>query len=66
MTTVYDFSAVDIDGQPRALAEFRGKLLLIVNVVRPADCGVMRNILMPVASIAAKCSGGTATNSRRL
>ncbi|GAB2615877.1 glutathione peroxidase [Novilysobacter erysipheiresistens] len=37
MTTVYDFSAIDIDGQPRALDEFRGKLLLIVNVA--SKCG---------------------------
>jgi glutathione peroxidase len=37
MTTVYDFSARDIDGQERSLAEFRGKTLLIVNVA--SKCG---------------------------
>lgn len=37
MTTVYDFSAVDIDGKERSLAEWRGKALLIVNVA--SKCG---------------------------
>jgi glutathione peroxidase len=37
MTSVYDFSATDIDGRERALAEFRGKVLLIVNVA--SKCG---------------------------
>lgn len=37
MTTVYDFSARDIDGNERALAEWRGKTLLIVNVA--SKCG---------------------------
>ena len=37
MTTVYDFSARDIDGQERSLAEWRGKRLLIVNVA--SKCG---------------------------
>ncbi len=36
-TTAYDFSATDIDGQPRALAEHTGKVLLIVNVA--SKCG---------------------------
>ncbi|AND68761.1 gpo [Dyella thiooxydans] len=37
MTTIYDFSARDIDGNERALAEFRGKTLLVVNVA--SRCG---------------------------
>ena len=37
MTTAYDFSATDIDGQTRSLEEFRGKVLLIVNVA--SKCG---------------------------
>lgn len=37
MTTAYDFSAIDIDGQPRALADYAGKVLLIVNVA--SRCG---------------------------
>ncbi|MFZ2031282.1 MAG: glutathione peroxidase [Vitreimonas sp.] len=37
MTTVYDFTARDIDGKERSLSEFRGKLLLIVNVA--SQCG---------------------------
>lgn len=37
MTTAYDFSAPDIDGNPRSLAEWRGKTLLIVNVA--SKCG---------------------------
>jgi len=37
MMTVYDFSARDIDGKERSLSEFRGKLLLIVNVA--SQCG---------------------------
>jgi glutathione peroxidase len=37
MSTVYDFSATDIDGQPRSLSEYKGKALLIVNVA--SKCG---------------------------
>jgi glutathione peroxidase len=37
MTTVYDFTARDIDGKERSLSEFRGKLLLIVNTA--SQCG---------------------------
>ena len=37
MTTVYDFSATDIDGRERSLREFAGKMLLIVNVA--SKCG---------------------------
>jgi glutathione peroxidase len=36
-TTAFDFSARDIDGGERALAEFRGRALLIVNVA--SRCG---------------------------
>lgn len=37
MASVYDFSARDIDGNERSLAEWRGKTLLIVNVA--SKCG---------------------------
>ncbi|MFC3551754.1 glutathione peroxidase [Lysobacter cavernae] len=37
MTTVYDFTAADIDGQGRSLDEFRGQVLLVVNVA--SQCG---------------------------
>lgn len=37
MTSIYDFSARDIDGQERALSAFRGKVLLIVNTA--SQCG---------------------------
>lgn len=37
MASIYDFSAVDIDGNERSLAEFRGKALLVVNVA--SKCG---------------------------
>ncbi|MCY7312234.1 MAG: glutathione peroxidase [Pseudoxanthomonas sp.] len=37
MTTVYDFQAADIDGEPVDLSEYRGKALLIVNVA--SKCG---------------------------
>jgi glutathione peroxidase len=37
MTSVYDFTARDIDGNERSLADYRGKLLLIVNVA--SQCG---------------------------
>jgi len=37
MTTAYDFTATDIDGRTRALRDFEGKALLIVNVA--SKCG---------------------------
>ncbi|MGC1549064.1 MAG: glutathione peroxidase [Rhodanobacter sp.] len=37
MASVYDFSARDIDGNERSLADWRGKTLLIVNVA--SKCG---------------------------
>ena len=36
--SIYDYQAVDISGQPRSLADYRGKLLLIVNVA--SKCGL--------------------------
>lgn len=35
--SIYDFTAIDIDGNERSLAEFRGQALLIVNVA--SRCG---------------------------
>lgn len=37
MTTAYDFTAIDIDGNERSLREFDGRVLLIVNVA--SRCG---------------------------
>jgi glutathione peroxidase len=37
MTTVYDFSAKTIDGKTRKLADYKGKVLLIVNTA--SKCG---------------------------
>ncbi|MBS0212535.1 MAG: glutathione peroxidase [Proteobacteria bacterium] len=37
MTTAYDFNATDLDGKEHALADYRGKALLIVNVA--SRCG---------------------------
>jgi glutathione peroxidase len=37
MSSVYDFSARDIDGKERSLGEYRGKVLLIVNTA--SQCG---------------------------
>ena len=37
MSSVYDFRAVDIDGTERALDEFRGKAVLVVNTA--SKCG---------------------------
>lgn len=37
MTSLYDFSIADIDGRARSLDDFRGKVLLIVNVA--SQCG---------------------------
>jgi glutathione peroxidase len=37
MTTAFDFSATDIDGQAQALSEYTGKVLLVVNVA--SKCG---------------------------
>ena len=37
MTTLHDFDAIDIDGKPVSLGDYRGKALLIVNVA--SKCG---------------------------
>jgi glutathione peroxidase len=37
MATVYDFTAGTIDGKPKKLADFKGKVLLIVNTA--SQCG---------------------------
>ncbi|KHL18488.1 glutathione peroxidase [Mumia flava] len=37
MTSAYDFSAVDIDGNERSLSEFQGKAVLVVNTA--SKCG---------------------------
>ena len=37
MSSVYDFKALDLQGKERALADYRGKALLIVNVA--SRCG---------------------------
>jgi glutathione peroxidase len=37
MTSIYDFSAETIDGKPAALADYRGKVILIVNTA--SQCG---------------------------
>ena len=37
MSTVYDFEARTIDGRPAPLAEYRGRVLLIVNTA--SECG---------------------------
>jgi glutathione peroxidase len=37
MTSVYDFSAKTIEGEKKALADYKGKVLLIVNVA--SQCG---------------------------
>jgi glutathione peroxidase len=36
-TTIYDFTATDIEGRPQPLAAFRGRVLLVVNVA--SQCG---------------------------
>ena len=37
MSTVYDFSANTLSGQPKSLADFRGQVVLVVNVA--SKCG---------------------------
>ena len=38
MPTVYDFSAATINGKPKKLADFKGKVLLVVNTA--SQCGL--------------------------
>lgn len=38
MSSIYDFTLVDIDGKPMPLARFKGKVLLLVNVA--SACGL--------------------------
>ena len=38
MTTVYDFTPKTVDGAPKSLSDFRGQVLLIVNVA--SKCGL--------------------------
>jgi glutathione peroxidase len=38
MTTVFDFTVSDIHGQPKSLEEYRGQVLLVVNVA--SQCGL--------------------------
>ncbi len=47
MSSVYDFEALSIDGQPVALSQFRGQPLLIVNTA--SACGFTPQGAMPVA-----------------
>jgi len=37
MTSIYDFTATTLDGHPRSLADYRGQVLLVVNVA--SECG---------------------------
>ena len=37
MATAFDFTATDIEGQPQALSQYAGKVLLVVNVA--SQCG---------------------------
>jgi glutathione peroxidase len=37
MTTAFDFTATDLDGRPQGLAQYAGKVLLVVNVA--SRCG---------------------------
>jgi len=38
MSTIYDFTMTDIDGKPMPLSQFKGKVLLLVNVA--SACGL--------------------------
>ncbi len=40
MSSIYDFTLKDIDGRDRSLAEFKGQVLLVVNVA--SKCGFTR------------------------
>ncbi|MGN6121901.1 MAG: glutathione peroxidase, partial [Sphingomonas oligoaromativorans] len=37
MTSIYDFTATGITGEPRSLADYRGRVMLIVNTA--SKCG---------------------------
>jgi glutathione peroxidase len=37
MTTLHDFSAITLAGQPKSLADYRGKVVLVVNTA--CECG---------------------------
>ena len=68
MSSIYDFEATTIDGQPRRLDAYRGQVLLVVNVASrcgftPQYAAHRGDLIGNISRAGSRCSGFLATSS---